>query len=160
MTTHPYFGKLDTQELDSPEICWQTQRVINGVEFEVWLWVDRPELDRAKLDYFAAFLSDLEEADGKARQQLRDYLHANPDYITHHAEMTDSAALRGATAADGSIAVEDFVRAMKITRISLWHAEGYGKPITMDYMIDQSLSDEILVVQIEFDGTTSIGWES
>lgn len=145
---HKYFGTLNLEIDDNVAVIWEKE--INGIP--VWLWYsNNGEIPEALLDSYAQFLDHLDDKIEKGRRALIEYLNSDRYYIDFHIEEVELDLPSDAT---------DFADQMSVTNIGLW-TDSKTPHITIDFMIDPEVSDEILCVKFG-EGNEIIGivWES
>ncbi|UTC74705.1 DUF2004 domain-containing protein [Treponema sp. OMZ 792] len=145
---HKYFGILNLETDDDVSVIWEKE--INGIQ--VWLWYSNSgEVPDVLLDSYAQFLVDLDEKIKEGRRAIIEYLNNDRHYIDFHIEELDLDDLPSDTT--------DFANQMSITNLGLWINN--TPHITMDFMINPDLSDEILCVKFGKDAKIiDIAWES
>lgn len=83
---------------------------------------------------------------------MTEYLNEDSEYMDFHIEEIEDNNF--------PTNVNDFVSAMKVKGVGLW-IDNDNSQITMDFMISQEESDEILCVKFNPEGEISdIAWES
>ncbi len=145
---HKYFGTLNLEIDDNVAVIWEKE--INGIPVCLW-YGNNGEIPEALLDSYAQFLDHLDEKIKEARRAIIEYLNNDRYYIDFHLEELELDALPS----DAT----DFVNQMSVTNIGLW-TDSNTPHITMDFMIDPEVSDEILCAKFGEDGNIDIVWES
>ena len=155
---HPYFGALDTSDQDGTDVIWERDLELAGQPVDVALWANEElALDPAQLDAFANLLEDLPQLDTNARGFLTAELNEDDDFIAYHTDEVENFPALAAIAPNGEIAIDDFVRAMRLCHIGLW-CDGV---VVLDYQIDPDHSDQILAVKLDMHGALKdVSWES
>ena len=151
---HPYFGKLNTEELDDYDILWEENIPYKNGTVSVGFWFcGKDDLSIERLDSFEKFLKGFDAVDEKSRKALKAYLEEEPEYLNFHAEELENIPEN----------VDDFVAEMQIETIGLWYSiyEASTGEVIIDYMIRPEESDEILAVKYDLNGEIlAIDWES
>lgn len=150
--THYFFGIIDVERGvdnnfdDDVIVIWED----NYKGILTTLWYDKSyNLTLSILDTFSKFLIDFEKYKNNALIALENYLKENNDYIIFHKEELEINVPTN---------IHSFIENIKIDSISLWLGENF---ISIDFMIDPDLSDEILCIKynscLEIE---NISWES
>ncbi|ENU23799.1 hypothetical protein F993_01953 [Acinetobacter proteolyticus] len=172
---HSYFGALNTDAVDPGrvDVIWEQKFSLAGETVDVPLWVVSGEkMDIHRLDAFSNHLNNLPALDIAARKQIGLYLEEDRGFIKFHIEevprnsLDQDWSIIEALAPNGTaveVDVHDFVKAMRLTTVSLFYFEK-GEPIIMDYVIGegvQGLAEQILAVKFtENSEFVDVSWES
>ena len=151
---HPYFGELNTEELDGYDVLWEENIPYKNGNIIVFFWFcGKDDLSLKRLDSFEKFLKNFDAVDEKARKALKTYLEEEPEYMNFHVEELENIPEN----------VDDFVTEMQIKTIGLWYSiyEASIGEVIIDYMIRPEESDEILSVKYDLnEEILAIDWES
>ena len=151
---HPYFGELNTEELDGYDVLWEENIPYKNGNIIVFFWFcGKDDLSLERLDLFEKFLKNFDAVDEKSRKALKAYLEEDSEYLNFHAEELENIPEN----------IDDFVTEMQIKTIGLWYSiyEASTGEVIIDYMIRPEESDEILAVKYHLNGEIlAIDWES
>ena len=151
---HPYFGELNTEELDGYDVLWEKEIPYKNTSVEAEFWFcGEDDLSSERLNSFEKFLKNFDAMDEKARKALKAYLEEDSEYLNFHAEELENIPEN----------IDDFVTEMQIKTIGLWYSiyEASTGEVIIDYMIRPEESDEILAVKYHLNGEIlAIDWES
>lgn len=159
--SHEFFGELN---LDNNYEIWQKDMAINGKVTDVFLTNDSDQSpSQTTLDKFAEICQNLDEFDKQNREYLVEYLNEYSGFIDCYLSEPESYEDDSETLANfyqGDQSTESFVNLLQIDSLILNLDEEDGF-ISTDYMIDPDVSDQVLCVRREINGSLiGIVWES
>lgn len=153
--SHDYFGILNLHSYD----LWATEMTLNGMPVAVYLSLDSDNaptptlLNTPLLDKCAAICQHIEQFDQENRDFLVAFLNKDSgfvdDYVKGQENFADSERLTQFYQGDKSIT--SFVALLQAMQINLIISETKSMVAT-DYMIDPTVSDQILCVYRKLGG--------
>lgn len=155
---HAYFGTLTTNDSEDMDVVWEQPQTLGSREVSTCLWAGQT-LSQQTLDAFATHLRDLPALDALAREFLLAELTRDDEFMAHHLNHLAHFPALAAIAPEGRISVDDFVKAMVLTHVSLRAEE--PPRMVMDYYIDPEHSGEILAVDLDLNcKLNAVDWDS
>ncbi len=164
--TLPHFGKLQTENLEE---YYNVDIEFKGKEIQIDLNFENKTIDTATFDKIKKFLENIGEFDKQNQSYIKsDFDDENGDtvkeYVTFHIEELGDEFLEQIDISSDDVDKEQtFLTKLDLIRVGLYPDGKYNTSYfaVFDYTINRDLSDQLIVVNIDENGTLDhLSWES